>query len=683
MHDTYLFPAPEASAKRRFWRLWKWVCLTLFALALLLKQWLPDVVYGIGALAGIALIINVTLHAIRYLRDKLFWRVRYRLMGSFVFIGLIPLLLALGVLFLVAYMVTGQLAASYLEDSLSGIAGELTRINLTLGERLAAASGKVGLDAVAPSPLEAQRARFPRVSVRLLEPQPDKGVRVVQVFDPGGVAAQFAGNSPVPADDAAYDGFWRVGEKAFLISLHPVLNMPGLFLEVSAPLDEAIVRRIETEKRIYVAFLQKGVKVARSATGVQVRVSEGPGSRDPESEELIRAMEVRSRQEQSRTIWWLAILQGRSGAGSAAGDIAAVAVIRVPLVVLYKAYLAGYSDLGRVLLVIVWVLLSLFLAAVMISVVIGISISRRITRSVHDMYQGMLALREGNLEHRIPVRRQDQLGLLAHSFNQMTGSITRLLEEVSEKKRLEQELEIAREVQATLFPKQLPRPRGLSIFGGCEPARTVSGDYYDFVVEDETRLHIVVADISGKGISAALLMANLQAVMRNQLMAVKHGSAAEIESRLANVVGQLNRQIFQNSPSGKYATLFLGRFDAESRELCYCNAGHLPPVLLHNGSIERLEAGGTVVGLFEQTIYEARTIPLKPGTVMALFTDGVTEAVNEQDEEYGEERLIESLARLRNSSPEMIYRSVSEDIKSWQGPLKQHDDITLIIGRVD
>jgi sigma-B regulation protein RsbU (phosphoserine phosphatase) len=299
------------------------------------------------------------------------------------------------------------------------------------------------------------------------------------------------------------------------------------------------------------------------------------------------------------------------------------------------------------------------------------------------MYQGMLALREGNLEHRIPVRRQDQLGLLAHSFNQMTSSITRFLEEMSEKKLLEQELEIAREVQATLFPKQLPRPRGLSLFGGCEPARTVSGDYYDFVVEDDTRLHIVVADISGKGISAALLMANLQAAMRNHLMAVKHGTEAENEARLAEVMGHLNRQIFQNSPSGKYATLFLGRYDAELRELCYCNAGHLPPILLHNGSVERLEAGGTVVGLFEQTLYEARTVRLKPGTVMALFTDGVTEAVNEQDEEYGEQRLIESLARLRDRPPELIYRQLSDDLRSWQGPLKQHDDITLIIGRVD
>ena len=146
----------------------------------------------------------------------------------------------------------------------------------------------------------------------------------------------------------------------------------------------------------------------------------------------------------------------------------------------------------------------------------------------------------------------------------MSVSITRLLEEVSEKKRLEQELEIAREVQATLLPKQLPHPRGLAIYGGCEPARVVSGDYYDFLVEDEARLHIVCGDISGKGISAALLMANLQASMRNQLLTLKQGSENDFGPRLAAMMEQLNEQIYANSPSAKYVTLFVGRYDAES-----------------------------------------------------------------------------------------------------------------------
>jgi sigma-B regulation protein RsbU (phosphoserine phosphatase) len=247
---------------------------------------------------------------------------------------------------------------------------------------------------------------------------------------------------------------------------------------------------------------------------------------------------------------------------------------------------------------------------------------------------------------------------------------------------LEQELEIAREVQATLFPKQLPRPRGLEIFGGCEPARVVSGDYYDFIVEDEARLHIVVGDISGKGISAALLMANLQASMRNQLLKLRHGDPDRLEESLAGLMAGLNGQIFANSPSGKYATLFVANYDAENRTLCYCNAGHLPPIVLHNGKLSRLETGGTVLGLFETAHYQAASMVLEPGTLVAMYTDGVTEAPNDADEEFGEDRLIEVLRETGNRSPEAIYRVVSERLMSWQGTLKQHDDITLIIAKI-
>jgi sigma-B regulation protein RsbU (phosphoserine phosphatase) len=329
----------------------------------------------------------------------------------------------------------------------------------------------------------------------------------------------------------------------------------------------------------------------------------------------------------------------------------------------------------------IYVLFGLFLAAELVSLIIGAAISRRVTKSIDDMHKGILALQNGDLTHRIPTRRNDQLGLLAHAFNQMTASIARLLDEVSEKKRLEQELEIAREVQATLFPKQLPRPRGLSVYGGCEPARVVSGDYYDFIVEDERHLDIVVGDISGKGISAALLMANLQAAMRNQLLQMRRGSDADFEKDLPELMSRLNRQIYDNSPSAKYVTLFVARYDAESRRLIYCNAGHLPPIVFRDGGISRLEAGGTVLGLFPAADFAAASVELDPGSLLVIYTDGVTEAVNEQDEEFGEERLLAALGAARDFPPEAIYRHVSERVRQWQGALKQYDDITLIVAR--
>jgi sigma-B regulation protein RsbU (phosphoserine phosphatase) len=265
----------------------------------------------------------------------------------------------------------------------------------------------------------------------------------------------------------------------------------------------------------------------------------------------------------------------------------------------------------------------------------------------------------------------------------MSGSITRLLEEVSEKKRLEQELEIAREVQASLFPKQLPHARGLAVYGGCEPARVVSGDYYDFIFMDDARLHIIVGDISGKGISAALLMANLQAAIRNQMMALKEPESNDPEASLAAFMKQLNRQIYQNSPSEKYVTLFALRYDALRRRLSYCNAGHLPPYLLMNGSTTRLESGGTVLGMFEEANYSSASVELPAGAMLAIFTDGIADAVNAEDEEFGEDRLLETLRESVSETPEDIYQQVIRRVRQWQGAAKQQDDITLIVAKTN
>jgi phosphoserine phosphatase RsbU/P len=140
--------------------------------------------------------------------------------------------------------------------------------------------------------------------------------------------------------------------------------------------------------------------------------------------------------------------------------------------------------------------------------------------------------------------------------------------------------------------------------------------------------------------------------------------------------------VFSNSPSGKYATLFAARYDAENRQLCYCNAGHLPPIVISNGKTTRLESGGTVLGLFETVSYSAASVTLDPGSLVAVYTDGVTEAVNAADEEFGEERLLDALRGSRDTSSEGIYREVTSRVRDWQGGLKQHDDITLIVARV-
>jgi sigma-B regulation protein RsbU (phosphoserine phosphatase) len=174
-------------------------------------------------------------------------------------------------------------------------------------------------------------------------------------------------------------------------------------------------------------------------------------------------------------------------------------------------------------------------------------------------------------------------------------------------------------------------------------------------------------------------MANLQAAMRNQLLSLKHGD--DIGGSLAAIMAHLNQQIYLNSPAEKYATLFLSRFDAETRRLWYCNAGHLPPILMDAQGTRALEATGMVVGLFPDVTYEAKSVELKPGTMLAIFTDGVTEALNKEEEEFGEKRLLAALQQSYMRTPEDIWEYVMARVGDWQSDLPQYDDITLIVAK--
>ncbi len=673
---------------RPFWRRWKWVALALFLPAILLRPWLPGIVVAIGYLCGFALIANLLFYLGRYLRDRLFWRVRHRLLASFVFVGLIPIVLLLALALLFSYLMLGQLASTYFTSSIRELQVEVAGINGELAGSLRPGTLPASFESLAGRVLRAHTDALPRTAARLLKAGEGPSFERVAAFDPSKILKEEEKEIPAGhwlAGNHDFDGILVEGNTVLITSLKPVAVEPGYYVELTVPLDAAVVQRLAREKSLYVAIVGAGdTNVRIDGSKVQVEVNDkDPGRQEQvnaETDRLIREMMALSDEDRRRMVPFANLLEGKKYQ-TGESDVVAAVLLRVPLAVLYSNYLAPSDLQGQVVLTFAYVLAGLFLFVEVLSLIIGLTISRRVTRSVNDMYQGTVALKNGDLQYRIPVRRKDQLGLLAHSFNQMSSSITRLLEEVSEKKRLEQELEIAREVQATLFPKQLPHSRGMTIFGGCEAARTVSGDYYDFIVEDELRLHVVTGDISGKGISAALLMANLQAAMRSQLLSVKSGNPADIENSMASVMVHLNQQIHLNSPPEKYATLFAGRYDAETRRLCYSNAGHLAPILISGGDLTRLQPTGTVLGLLPDQNYEARSIELQPGTLLVIFTDGITEAVNSADEEFGEERLIEMLNECRSCAPDEIYRRVVARVRQWQGDLKQHDDITLIVAR--
>jgi len=289
---------------------------------------------------------------------------------------------------------------------------------------------------------------------------------------------------------------------------------------------------------------------------------------------------------------------------------------------------------------------------------------------------------------------------LANSFNTMTASIEKLILEQKEKQRLENELVIAQEVQAQLFPKEVSQLESLEVHGFCRPARTVSGDYYDFLTVNSEKLILAAGDVSGKGISAALLMATIHSAVRAYSMVgmpllrepVAVGAAAGSGMMLASgvegvevspgaLLALLNHQLYESTPQEKYATLFLAVYDGNSRKLTYSNGGHLPPVVIsQDGSIRRLEDGGMVVGLFDHVSFEEGSEQLRPGEIFVAYSDGITEPENDFGE-FGEQRLVDLVREHRTRPLAEITELVTAAVDDWIGDQEQPDDITLVLAR--
>jgi sigma-B regulation protein RsbU (phosphoserine phosphatase) len=246
-----------------------------------------------------------------------------------------------------------------------------------------------------------------------------------------------------------------------------------------------------------------------------------------------------------------------------------------------------------------------------------------------------------------------------------------LAAEAANRERANRELEIAREVQERLFPQKFPPIPGLDCAGYCRPARGVGGDYYDFLQLADGRLGIAIGDVSGKGIAAALLMASLQASLRGQTMAGVH----DLSALMTNV----NRLVYEASTSNRYATFFYGEYDLTSRVLTYVNAGHNAPIILRGDEVLHLETGGPVVGLLPGAAYAQGSVELQPGDIFIGYTDGISEAPNEADEEWEEDRFIAAARQASNENAASMIQSIFRSADAFTGAAKQFDDMTLLI----
>jgi len=264
------------------------------------------------------------------------------------------------------------------------------------------------------------------------------------------------------------------------------------------------------------------------------------------------------------------------------------------------------------------------------------------------------------------------VGIAVHTYDAMRRELEANFRALRAKEALEREVAIAREVQRELLPRAIPSVRGLELAGVCLPAIGVGGDYYDFLPLPDERIGIVIADVSGKGIPAALLMAGLQASVRS--LALPGISPCEINRRL-------NDMLHQSTSASRYATLFFAIYDPLDRSLLYSNAGHFPP--LHCGPREaaRLSQGGLPIGLMPGSLYGEGRRELGVGDLLALFTDGVVETPSPAGEEFGTARLVEVLNRHRELSLDAIVSEVVDAVGRWSGGGAPHDDLTLVLAR--
>jgi serine phosphatase RsbU (regulator of sigma subunit) len=341
---------------------------------------------------------------------------------------------------------------------------------------------------------------------------------------------------------------------------------------------------------------------------------------------------------------------------------------------------AGARTLPDMLLIAMGVVGVVFLVMYGVALMLGLLLARSITRGVHDLSEGTRRLREGDFSHTIRIGSRDQLGDLAESFNLMSRGIQDLMREQAEKERLEEELRIAREIQMSLLPGgTLSTVPGIRVAALCIPATEVGGDYYDVLPLSDTRMGVLVADVSGKGTSAALYMAELKGLVL---------SLSRIYDSPARLLVEANRILAESMDSRTFVTMTYAVVDAEARRMRFARAGHNPLIHLEAGSGKTrvLTPPGLGLGLdpgegFER-ILEEEEVPLTPGDFFLFFTDGLSEAMNERSELFGEVRLRQILEDSEGLSSEQLRARILEEVERFVGNAAPHDDLTMVVLKV-
>lgn len=689
--------------------------LLIIYLALIPERLLPGVAGAIFQWVSAFILVLLLGFCVplvwRWIFGRFLWKLRNRLIVNYLLMGLTPVVLFVLLALIALYGFSGQFAifaaTSSLQGQLEHYASENRAFCVHVAHSLATHSES---KTVSPPPeMEDTVGSREDAGLRIAAFQDGKAIPIT----PGDLQAEIS-HVPSWAQDR-FRGAVLDNGKLYLraINMQTVGDHTTTVI-LSTPMDKANIDRIAQGIGRIEVIPNLPMNEETSAGGEQANavLNKAPGAkagmrrRDPTREEIRKDSITGGTLPGAQhfydiPITFYAPLETTDWATGRTHNTPTIVTSRPSL--LYQRLFITSLQIATVVQDILIAIACFFGLLELIAFIMAVRLNRTITRSVNDLYDATIEIDQGNLAHRIKVTRNDQLAALSRSFNRMSYSLERLLVEQREKERLQGELAIAQEVQANLFPHGAVSLPMLELHGACYPARTVSGDYYDFLVSGDSGLGLALGDISGKGISAALLMATLHSAVRAYRFAgedlVTAGKqltpvgAEKVRTAYANgngddpflepakILTQLNRHLFRSTQPEKYATLFLGHYDGISKQLTYSCGGQLPPLILRDdNSLTQLDCGGTVVGLLENATYDQDTVQLYSGDLLIAYSDGVTEPENDFGE-FGEERLIDVVRRHRHMPLEAISEQVMQSLRNWIGGQEQPDDITLVLAR--
>ena len=654
----------------------------------------------LSTLGGIALLVGtgILLYRLgRSARKQVLWRVRRKLIISYLFIGVVPAILIVTFFVLSGLLLFANLSSYLIRSSLGEVATDATHLARLATIEIESSAGELAAREVLERRVALTRARYPGISVAILpvgvgrcaaadaKGAASRSVRVnagpwQHVVAPGLVPAWItcAGFAGVLAHNtAAGSGTGSGGAEVFVRAVAFPERTPGFVVVVDVPLAGAVKTRIEEATGIVIG---RASVVASTPLPVQGQAL-GPRA---------QADAANGTAERAWRFPWVALLDHVDWVTGRTEPLPvniglSVAAIYQRLSASQASLVGGTRSFGDLLLVLLLFVAGLFLIIEVGALVMGLALARSITGAVHELFAGTERVRQGDFGHRIPVLANDQLGELANSFNQMTGSIEDLLRQTAEKKRLEEEMRLAREIQMSLLPRGPLLIPGLTVSAMCVPAREVGGDYYDILPLPDGRYGLLIADVSGKGMSAALYMAELKGLIL---------SLSQIHRSPRDLLISANRLISMHLDSRSFITMTYAVIDPAAGVMTYARAGHTPMLYLPGdsgagGRTQTLVPDGLVLGLriddgerFDALLVEA-TLHLRPGDLLVLFTDGISEAMNEHADCFGESQLADLIEEHGHLAIAELRERVLREIDAFVGGAPQHDDMTMILLKVD